>query len=69
MQTKIKDAIVHAEFLMGEFIKDNSSKPLFTRDTSDAQKMAFLLFHLKEVIETLGDEAEWHNFDSEKYEY
>ena len=65
MQTKIIDSIAHAEFLMAKFVKDNSYKSVALRDTSplDAQKMAFLLFHLREITETLGDEAEWYNHD------
>ena len=51
----IEKSLFHAEYLMSQFILGKSA----IVHRRDAEKMALMIFHLREIITTLGDEAEW----------
>ena len=53
----IEKSLFYAEYLMSQFILGKSA----IVHRRDAEKMALMIFHLREVITTLGDDAEWVN--------
>ena len=54
----IEKSLYHAEYLMSRFILGKST----IVHRRDAEKMALMIFHLREIITTLGDDAEWEKY-------
>jgi len=54
----IEKSLYHAEYLMSQFILGKST----IVHRRDAEKMALIIFHLREIITTLGDDAEWEKY-------
>jgi len=54
----IEKSLYHAEYLMSQFILGKST----IVHRRDAEKMALMIFHLREIITTLGDDAEWAKY-------